>query len=178
MDCSNNLHFVSFQGPDQECNDGYAKTSRQHVRKAVMWKRSNGDLYDRIRHFDGLNFLNRPSTHKLPRNRSIMPEAMCASQRTNSSQHQPRASLQTPPHCSGKGRTSSHMEVLHPLTSRLTTWHPYTVYAADCVQMSVDRIDFLFKSCMALSSCSHIPRLIRDRCISQCCGTPFRYEPR
>lgn len=177
MDYTNEIHFVNVRGPDQDCNVAYTKTSRQHVRRAVMRKRNNGDFYDKIRHFNGLKFLNGVTAPKLPQNRLLMTEAICESQTNDSSQRVPQGSLQTPAHYSGKCRTSCHMELPRPLTSMPTTWHPYTVYAASCVQMPVNRIDFFFKSCMAHPSYpSHVLWLIRDRCISQCCGASFRYE--
>lgn len=167
MDYSNEIHFVSVQGPKQESNVTYTKTDRQHVRRAIMRKRNNGDIYDKIRHFNGRKFLNGVLAPKVPQNQLIMTEAMRDLQANNSSQRVPRGSLQTPPQYAGKHGTSFLMEVPHPLISRLATWHPYTVYAASCVRMPVDRIDFLFKSCMAHPSCpSPVLWLIRDRCIS------------
>ena len=152
MDYANELHFVNVQDPGQGCNVAYPKTSRQHVRRAVLRKRDNGDFHDKIRHFNGLKFLNGASALEFPPNRLIVREAMRESQTNDSSQRVPRGTLQPPLHYSGKRRTSCYMKVPHPLTSSPTTWHPYTVYAASRVQMPVNRIDFLFKSCMAHSS--------------------------
>jgi len=151
MTVPNEIRFVNFNGPGQECNAADARITRQHVRRAVMRKRKTGDMDDRIKHFDGTTLLGGFATQRASNDRLISTMA-----RKGSSEQNHRHVSVRMLHTSSGGSVGFH-DVRTPnlLIPGLAIQHPYTAYAALCVDIPVSRIDSLFKSRMTTSSISY-----------------------
>lgn len=141
---------MNFRGPGQECNAIDARITRQHVRRAVMRKRKTGDIDDRIKQFDGTTLLSGFATQNIPDDRLVSTKA-----RKNSLEQNHRHVSVRMLHASSGGSAGvHHTRAPNLLISGLAVQHPYTAYAALCVDVSVSRIDSLFKSRMATFSIS------------------------
>jgi len=148
MSIPNEIRFVNFHGPGQECNAADARITRQHIRRAVMRKRKTGDMDDRIKQFDGTTFQSGFALQRVSDNRLVSTRA----QENDSEQNHRHVSVRMLPVSSGGSVSFRHVGTPDLLTSGLGVQHPYTAYAALCVDIPVSRIDSLFKSCMAPSS--------------------------
>ena len=119
--------FVNVRQPGQMRDTQDAKMIRGHVRKAVLRARGHCNVRGRIQIFTGIKFVNT-TVNDTPEQQSCQVSGVSL-EPFDTDQHDAR-----------------HQII--PFISRtlISVRHPYTAYAAPFVQLSIDRIDFLFKS--------------------------------
>ena len=146
MDTRNEFHFVGWQQPGQGHDLERIKVVRQHARRAALKHRIHSLSEGKAKRFNGVRFVDEVRATSVSSSRQTEMEGGSEAS---------EVTIRIQKACWTTGSTSKRLPNNYPLRygSMATCFplqqpairHPYTVWASACVDLTVERIDHLFK---------------------------------